>query len=231
MVLELIVKVLLALLVVAFVGYPLLKEDWEEEEAEVPEDLQELYHRKESTYSALKELEFDFKTGKLSELDYRELDTKYRTEAIELLEAIDLLEGAEAPPPRRKARPAPAVQATGPAEAADAAGSGEEPVPATLSADPARESAAGRGQAARHSQKRRPAAHVGRGRVCPECEAENPAAARFCASCGEALPQAEAAPKRARKAAGSATLVCDECGATLRDGHRYCGGCGAEVGA
>ncbi len=90
---ELLVKVLLAVAVVAFVGYPLLRNQLApEEDLELPEEAEELYHRKETTYSALKELEFDYKTGKLSEQDFHELESRFKASALEILEAIDELE-------------------------------------------------------------------------------------------------------------------------------------------
>jgi len=98
---ELLVKILLAVAVVAFVGYPLLREQMAgEEELELPEEDEELYRRKETTYSALKELEFDYKTGKLSEQDFHELDARFKSSALEILEAIDELEH---PTPKTKA--------------------------------------------------------------------------------------------------------------------------------
>lgn len=88
------VGVALALLAVAFVAYPMLGSTGEEwEDLDPPEDLEELYRRKESTYSAIKELEFDFRTGKLSEADFHELDTGYRAQAVELIDAIKECEG------------------------------------------------------------------------------------------------------------------------------------------
>ncbi|MHB8867292.1 MAG: hypothetical protein ACYC6T_10180 [Thermoleophilia bacterium] len=87
---EMVVKVMFALLAVALVAYPLLAPPRDEEEdLDAPEDLVELHHRRESTYSAIKELEFDFRTGKLSEEDFRELDVRYRTDALELMDAIE----------------------------------------------------------------------------------------------------------------------------------------------
>lgn len=87
------IEVVLALLVVGFVALPLLKEQLGEEETyDLPEDVEDLYRRKETTYSALKELEFDFKTGKLSEGDFRELDARYRADALEILASIDARE-------------------------------------------------------------------------------------------------------------------------------------------
>jgi hypothetical protein len=49
----------------------------------------DLLARKEAAYSALKELEFDFRTRKLSPEDYEELRSIYRVEAAEILKAMD----------------------------------------------------------------------------------------------------------------------------------------------
>jgi hypothetical protein len=49
----------------------------------------DLLARKEAAYSALKELEFDYQTRKLSPEDYEELRAIYRVEAAEALKAMD----------------------------------------------------------------------------------------------------------------------------------------------
>ena len=54
-----------------------------------PDGPPDLVARKEATYSALKELEFDYRTRKLSPEDYEELRTVYRLEAAEILKAMD----------------------------------------------------------------------------------------------------------------------------------------------
>lgn len=86
---DLLMRIVLALVAVGFVGVPLLRERWADEDTEPAEDVEELYHRRESTYSALKELEFDYRTGKLSDTDYSDLVTKYREEALEVLGEIE----------------------------------------------------------------------------------------------------------------------------------------------
>lgn len=69
------------------------RESKEVSSPESPEGrLARLLMKKESLYSVIKEIEFDFKTGKLSESDYRELDRRYRREAIEVLRELDELE-------------------------------------------------------------------------------------------------------------------------------------------
>jgi hypothetical protein len=55
----------------------------------------DLLARKLAAYSALKELEFDYRTRKLSPEDYQELRAIYRVEAAEALKAMD--EGEKSP--------------------------------------------------------------------------------------------------------------------------------------
>jgi len=49
----------------------------------------ELLARKGEIYAALTDLEFDYRMGKLSEGDYRELKERYRLEALALLDQVD----------------------------------------------------------------------------------------------------------------------------------------------
>ncbi len=49
----------------------------------------DLLARKDAAYSALKDLEFDYWTRKLSVEDYEELRAIYRVEAAEVLKAMD----------------------------------------------------------------------------------------------------------------------------------------------
>jgi len=52
-------------------------------------DRADLEARKEAKYKEIRDAELDWRTGKLSEADYRELDRKLRRDAIALLEALD----------------------------------------------------------------------------------------------------------------------------------------------
>ncbi len=86
--------ILVILGLLAAIAYPLLKGSSYQEEDEFSNNphLQDLLSRKEETYSALKELEFDYGTGKLSEDDYQELHSRYKAKAVSILKEID---GAE----------------------------------------------------------------------------------------------------------------------------------------
>ena len=56
------------------------------------EEYKHLLVRKEEVLLAIKELEFDFKTDKISQKDFDALHHKLEEEAVELLEKIDGLE-------------------------------------------------------------------------------------------------------------------------------------------
>ena len=55
----------------------------------------DLEARKESKYREIREAEMDWRTGKLAEADYRELDRKLRREAVDLLKELDLLSSSD----------------------------------------------------------------------------------------------------------------------------------------
>lgn len=61
------------------------------------ERLSELESRREALYAAIKELEFDYRMGKLSETDYKELDERYKLEALSLLKEIDAVRSLAEP--------------------------------------------------------------------------------------------------------------------------------------
>ena len=217
---ELVVSAIVALIVVGFIGYPLLREQAAEDEplTALSEEAEELYRRKESTYSALKELEFDFKTGKLSENDYQELEKRYRAEAIEVLEAIDRLETEDARPAKKGAKRMAATSAAA-AAAVETILADEAPTPAPRGA---------RRAAAKEKSS------ATRTHACPECGSTRiPEGAQFCGACGASLA-AVAGENGTGNGDGAAdraleSPACDECGADLAVGHLFCGACGAEV--
>ena len=52
----------------------------------------ELEARKEAKYREIRDAEMDFRTGKLSEADWRRTDRSLRAEAMEILRALDGLQ-------------------------------------------------------------------------------------------------------------------------------------------
>jgi hypothetical protein len=54
-----------------------------------------LRQRKEDVYAAIKEMDFDFEMGKMSEEDYLELKSQYKAKALEILKELDTVDGGE----------------------------------------------------------------------------------------------------------------------------------------
>ena len=74
-----------------YIGRPLLAarqgDMLNDDYAETP--MQHLLVRKDSIYTAMKDLEFDYTTGKMSEEDYAGLREKFAGQAAEVLKEID----------------------------------------------------------------------------------------------------------------------------------------------
>ena len=82
-----------------FVMWPLFTADPEDSLAAPEEDpTASLELRKNNAYAALKEAEFDRRTGKLSDEDYDKVVGRYKNQALEAIAALDARQGAAAPP-------------------------------------------------------------------------------------------------------------------------------------
>jgi hypothetical protein len=82
------IALVLAVLAIGFVAWPL----WRPATLpQVDEDnpLTELIQRKDAILLSIKELEFDYQTGKLSATDYQRLDQRLRHQAIGLLRQLE----------------------------------------------------------------------------------------------------------------------------------------------
>jgi hypothetical protein len=94
----LVVGAVLAVACVALVALPFLREPRPQNDRLLqPDELEQrrlaLAEERDRTLSALKELEFDHRTGKVSDDDYRELVGPLRRQAAEALRALDLRAG------------------------------------------------------------------------------------------------------------------------------------------
>lgn len=100
--LALVLAALLAVAAVVAVARPFLADGREEPAAPEPgeEERRRLAEERDRALAALKELEFDHRTGKISDADYRELVAPLRRQAAEALRALERREGRE---PRPKA--------------------------------------------------------------------------------------------------------------------------------
>jgi len=90
-VIALIVGAVIAVAAVVIVSLPFLRSSGDDLEATT--DLQErrlmLIDERDRTLAALKELEFDHRTGKIDDTDYRALVGPLRRAAAEVLQALD----------------------------------------------------------------------------------------------------------------------------------------------
>ena len=56
-------------------------------------ELAELEAARDAKYAEIRDAELDYRTGKLSEADWRELDRRLRGEAVQVLHELDELHG------------------------------------------------------------------------------------------------------------------------------------------
>jgi flagellar biosynthesis/type III secretory pathway M-ring protein FliF/YscJ len=85
-----VILVVLAVVVLAILG-PLRRDRRPDAEA-MSAERAELEAAREAKYREIRDAELDYRTGKLSEADWRTLDRTLRAEAVGLLKRLDALE-------------------------------------------------------------------------------------------------------------------------------------------
>ncbi len=94
--------VILVVMLVAFtaVGWPLVtNSSGTQRESRVVSPLDDLVGQRDAAYRGIKELDFEYELGNLSESDYRRLRQRYRTEAAATLRSLDAAAGGGDTPP------------------------------------------------------------------------------------------------------------------------------------
>ncbi len=91
---ELIIAPILFIGMVLYVAYPLL---WGEARAEPPPQApptgrQAILREKEDVVANLKDIEMDYRMGKLSSQDYEDLKSEYEEQAVDVFERAEALE-------------------------------------------------------------------------------------------------------------------------------------------
>ncbi|MDH4184648.1 MAG: hypothetical protein OEV92_13985 [Nitrospinota bacterium] len=85
-------EIIILAAVLAAIAYPLMGLAKAKTSPELLEnEMSDLLYRKEAAYTALKDLEFDMRTGKIGSEDYVAMKSSLETEAITLLGLIDSL--------------------------------------------------------------------------------------------------------------------------------------------
>lgn len=89
--LDLVVIGLIALGVVLWVGEPFIRRSRSPESWAMTEEKTSLLLQKEVLYTAIRDLVFDFQTGKVDESDYTALRQDLESEAVQVLQSLDTL--------------------------------------------------------------------------------------------------------------------------------------------
>ncbi|OGO42354.1 MAG: hypothetical protein A2Z04_05195 [Chloroflexi bacterium RBG_16_57_9] len=237
---------ILAGLVVAFIAYPLAR-GTETEEVFAPQvdvltaniPVEDLLFEHEANLKTLRDLDFDFQMGKLSETDYRELRARYAAQGVAVLQQLDevAVDGVQTEAEiedeieqeiSRLRSVQPAVQ---PVQAA-LVSNGHVTETTSPSLDGLDEEIEREVQRLRQPQtdpvvaapaparmappvKTRepvPARPVSRAPKCPECGRGVQMADKFCSNCGTVL-----------------TAQCPSCGVVASPEDRFCARCGTAI--
>ncbi|HHL72593.1 MAG TPA: zinc ribbon domain-containing protein [Bacteroidetes bacterium] len=86
---EFIIAFMLIVAVTAYIAYPFYQANVQHISFEQNHRAEDLEARKTEIYSAIKDIEFDYEMGKLSEEDFLALREKYKAEAISVLRELD----------------------------------------------------------------------------------------------------------------------------------------------
>ncbi len=84
-----IIVISLALLAALYIGYPLFQSRSRSMNFDLNHRVEDLEAKKAEIYAAIKDIEFDYEMGKLSEEDYQELREQYKAQAVQILRQLD----------------------------------------------------------------------------------------------------------------------------------------------
>ena len=90
---EIVLVLILVAVAVLAISAPLLAGRRVEREAAGEAARADLEAARDAKYAEIRDAEMDYRTGKLSDADWRALDRQLRREAVELLHALDELDG------------------------------------------------------------------------------------------------------------------------------------------
>ncbi len=176
-----IVMVLIAAVVIGIVAWPLVSVNYFRALTASADTLTELTVQRDAALKAIKDLEFDRETGKVSADDFPIYDRRLREQALQAMQALDAFQAAQRP----------ALQAPRPTETAAFDDQLEAEIAARrqrVAASPV--VAANLEQhleaeiAAQRAQAGRPAATAVARRFCSQCGQPLRPADRFCGACG-----------------------------------------------
>ena len=90
---DLLIIVLIAAGLVMFIGEPLVRRHMHETlDSAEDREVEQLTLQKETLYTAIRDLDFDYHTGKVDEQDFTDLRSRLENEAIEILRSLDKID-------------------------------------------------------------------------------------------------------------------------------------------
>jgi len=177
----------IAVIVVVYITQPLvIKTRVKTAAQESPRD--KLLAERDALYTAIRDLDFDFQTGKLLEADYRVMREKYTARGVEILKELDALgldRQLQIADSRRRTTVSsrPPVVADDVEAAVQARRKSKSPVAGRMAEEDEIEAAIRARRQTKISSQQSTASH----QACPSCGAPFDPADRFCAKCGTAL--------------------------------------------
>ncbi len=196
------IMILMVLVVLAAVGYPLVYYRARKDITlnDTYDTMSEIMKKKESSYTAIKELDFDYRTGKLSDEDYKKLYRIYKSDALHTIRMIDENSATKSNPMERvleeeiRRRRAMIAQKTV-----------EKSALSTIRCTSC-------GAENRIANKYCTSCGEKFGEKCRKCGNLNLPDALFCSNCGEQLEQ-----------------FCPQCGSIVTAGENICPKCGSII--
>lgn len=88
-----ILGLVLTLLTILFIAYPLLQKSQRKLSFAANHQSEDLVARKNEIYAAVRDIDFDYRMGKLSEEDYNALREQYKQEAVQVMQSLDRMSG------------------------------------------------------------------------------------------------------------------------------------------
>ena len=98
-----VIGVALTIIAAVIISYPLWQKSQRKVSFALNHQSEELQARKAEIYAAIRDIELDYRMGKLSEEDYQSLRDQYKNEAIQIMKKLD---GSTAPAVSAKKSPA-----------------------------------------------------------------------------------------------------------------------------
>jgi len=171
----------IVVIVVAYITQPLIIRTRVKTAApESPRD--KLLPERDALYTTIRDLDFDFQTGKLLEADYRVTREKYTARGVEILKELDAM-GVDRRPPtadrsRRQAAAIDEIEA-----AVQARRKGKSQAAGRMAEEDEIEAAIRARRQTKISNQQSTISH----QTCPSCSTPFDPADRFCAKCGAPL--------------------------------------------